>query len=79
MRSDFFSLANMDVEYDGDEQYYLVPKHSERPETDESLLFVMDPCALTKVPLLRTGVIGAHFTWSKLRAGKLQQLFAVCA
>ncbi|VDN22242.1 unnamed protein product [Gongylonema pulchrum] len=34
--------------FDGDVQYYLVPKRPERPEADESLLFVMDPCALTK-------------------------------
>uniref|UniRef100_A0A915PLW3 Inositol 1,4,5-trisphosphate receptor n=1 Tax=Setaria digitata TaxID=48799 RepID=A0A915PLW3_9BILA len=36
-------------EHYGNEQYYLVPKHSERPETDESLLFILDPCTLTKM------------------------------
>lgn len=39
----------MEDEFCSDEQYYLVPKHSERPETDESLLFVLDPCTFTKV------------------------------
>lgn len=39
----------MEVDCCGDGQYYLVPKHSERPETDESLLFVLDPCTFVKV------------------------------
>ncbi|EJD74264.1 cation channel family protein [Loa loa] len=39
----------METEYRDEEQYYLVPKHSERPETDESLLFVLDPCIFTKM------------------------------
>ncbi|CAG9538689.1 unnamed protein product [Cercopithifilaria johnstoni] len=39
----------MEAECCGDEQFYLVPKHSERPETDESLLFVLDPCTFTKM------------------------------
>lgn len=33
-------------EYD---YYYLVPKNSERPEDDPTLIFVLDPCTLTKV------------------------------
>ncbi|VDK72063.1 unnamed protein product [Litomosoides sigmodontis] len=40
--------ASVEVECCGDEQYCLVPKHSERPETDESLLFVLDPCTFVK-------------------------------
>ncbi|KAL3982635.1 RIH domain family protein [Acanthocheilonema viteae] len=43
------SSANMEAECCDDEQYHLVPKHSERPETDESLLFVLDPCTFTKM------------------------------
>lgn len=41
--------ANFEMESDSDEQYYLVPKHSDFPETDESLVFVLDPCSLTKM------------------------------
>ncbi|VDD89339.1 unnamed protein product [Enterobius vermicularis] len=33
-------------EYD---YYYLVPKNSERPEDDPTLIFVLDPCTLTKM------------------------------
>uniref|UniRef100_A0AAF5RY03 Inositol 1,4,5-trisphosphate receptor n=5 Tax=Wuchereria bancrofti TaxID=6293 RepID=A0AAF5RY03_WUCBA len=38
-----------EAEYCDDGQYYLVPKHSQKPETDESLLFVLDPCTFTKM------------------------------
>ncbi|EJW79896.1 hypothetical protein WUBG_09195, partial [Wuchereria bancrofti] len=41
--------ANTEAEYCDDGQYYLVPKHSQKPETDESLLFVLDPCTFTKM------------------------------
>uniref|UniRef100_A0A915CC30 Inositol 1,4,5-trisphosphate receptor n=2 Tax=Parascaris univalens TaxID=6257 RepID=A0A915CC30_PARUN len=41
--------AEQDGGLQGEEQYYLVPKHVEQPETDESLVFVLDPCALTKM------------------------------
>ncbi|MCP9265766.1 Inositol 1,4,5-trisphosphate receptor type 1 [Dirofilaria immitis] len=42
------SSGNKEAEYSGNGQYCLIPKHSERPETDESLLFVLDPCTFTK-------------------------------
>uniref|UniRef100_A0A158Q836 Inositol 1,4,5-trisphosphate receptor n=1 Tax=Elaeophora elaphi TaxID=1147741 RepID=A0A158Q836_9BILA len=43
------SAEGVKTECCSDEQYYLVPKHSERPEADESLLFVLDPCTFTKM------------------------------
>ncbi|VDM99149.1 unnamed protein product [Thelazia callipaeda] len=41
--------AVAEAEYGADKKYCLVPKSSDQPEVDESLLFVLDPCTFTKM------------------------------
>lgn len=44
------ALESDDIEDDDEyDYYYLVPKNSERPEDDPTLIFVLDPCTLTKM------------------------------
>ncbi|VDK41879.1 unnamed protein product [Anisakis simplex] len=45
----FFAVERDDGSCNVDDQYYLVPKHVEQPENDESIVFMLDPCALTKM------------------------------